>query len=332
MKKSYFILLLLSTTFSIRVSAQSPILTAVNSNPVIGDNFTGQSINYTSPGSGGASQVWDFSTATSAGTQTFSFIDPSTTANAASFPTATVTTYNPANTVLNYLSTSASALAAEGFFYGAPTNMIVSYSNPQTVLSYPFSFGSNFTDTYSGTYTSGTSTIIRNGLNTVNADGYGTLIMPYGTLNNVLRVTVLDQYTDTTSFGAPYSEFTFETYNWYLPGVHYQVLSLTSLYMNGDPTPVAQFGTYLDQSSVGIPENDLLSAAVTIYPNPANEFIHIRSTEKIKNMDCFNYAGQAVDVKVENSSVDISSLSKGLYFIRITSENGKTLTQKFIKE
>jgi hypothetical protein len=332
MKKIYAILILPAFILNIKVSAQSPILTAANSNPLIGESIAGQGINYTSPGNAGAAQVWDFSALVSGGTEAFSFIDPSTTANSSSFPTSTVATYNPATTTFNYLSGSSSDISIDGYFYGAPSNTIVPYSNPQKALSYPFSLGSNFIDTYSGTYTSGANTIIRKGTNNVTADGYGTLILPFGTLNNVLRVFTVDAYADTTSLGAPYSQFTLETYNWYLPGVHYPVLALSSLYMNGGTTPVAQFGNYLDESSVGIEGYNLLKSDLSIYPNPANDIVFIRSTEKIKNVNCINYLGQQVDVNFKNNSIDISSLPKGLYFLNVNSDKDKTIVKKIIKE
>ncbi|HWY39051.1 MAG TPA: T9SS type A sorting domain-containing protein [Bacteroidia bacterium] len=330
MKKLYIILPLLCFTIKIKMFAQSPILTAANSNPVIGEVINGQGINYTSPGSGGASQVWNFSALVSTGAQSFSFIDPSTTANAASFPTSNIATFNSAASSYNYLTTSSTSLLADGNFTSPST--LMPYSNPQKVLDYPFSMGSNFTDTYQGSYTSGSSTIIRKGTDTVTADGYGSLILPYGTLNNVLRASIIDNYADTTTLGVPFAKFRTVTYNWYLPNIHYPVMSLTSIYYNGNP--VAQFGSYLDQTStsIGIIEHDLLNSNLSIYPNPATNSLFIQAAGKIKTITCTNYLGQAADVKFENNSVNISSFSKGLYFLTVTSEDGKTNTQKFIKE
>jgi hypothetical protein len=330
--KNHSLSLLSVLAVSIKLSAQSPILTASNSNPVTGDNFTAQAINYVSPGSAGTSQVWDFSALVSAGTESFSYIDAATAPSSFSFPAATLATLNPATTTNNFYSATSSALYIEGYFYGSPSNQTVPYSDPQQVMNYPFSMGSGFIDNYRGTYISGPSTIIRNGVNTVNADGYGTLILPYGTLSNVLRVAVVDQYTDTTSLGAPYSQFTLETYNWYLPGVHDAVLSLSSLFMNGGTTPVAQFGDYLDQSSVGIIERINESADFSFYPNPVQDKLNLQSAEKIKTVNCVNDVGQSVSVELLTQSINVSSLCKGIYFITIQLENEKFVTGKFIKE
>lgn len=313
--------------------SQSPTLTAANSNPVVGEVINGEAINYTNPGSGGASQTWDFSALVALGAQTFSYVNPSTTVNAASFPSATIATTSAATTTNNYYSTSATDFSIEGYDYGAPTNLTEPYSNAEKVLTYPFTMGSNFMDDYYGTYTSGANTINRTGTNAVAADGYGTLILPWGTLNNVLRVVSVDDYADSTSTGMPFSHFTFNIFNWYYPGVHNAVLSLTSLYMNGDTTtPVAQFGTYLDQVSVGINENVFSKSDFNIYPNPSNEKLFIQSTEKIKSLNCMNSLGQTISVTIENNAINISSLSKGMYFLIVVSENGNSFRKKFIKE
>lgn len=70
---------------------------------------------------------------------------------------------------------------------------------------------------------------------------------------------------------------------------------------------------------------------VSIYPNPATDNIFIQSPGILLNVNCFNYAGQAVDIKIENSSIDISSFPAGLYFLVITFDGGNQFTQKFIK-
>jgi hypothetical protein len=327
----YFLLALLNLSLVTTVIAQSPVLTAANSNPFIGESFTGNGINYTNPGSGGVNQTWNFSSLTSSSTQTDIIVDATTTTNASSFPNASFATYTASNSFYNYFSATSSALSIEGYVYGPPSNLIIPYSDPQIVLTYPFSMGSTFIDNYSGTYTSGPNTIIRTGVDTVTADGYGTLILPNGTFTNALRVLVIDNYADTTSLGAPYALFTMTTYNWYIPGTHYQVMSLSTLTSNGGP-PLAQFGTYLDANSIGTSVNDLSDADVNLYPNPASEKLFVQSKGNIKSLKCIDFSGQTVELKNENNSIDISGLSNGIYFLDIIMENGKSVSMKFVKE
>ncbi|MCX7548794.1 T9SS type A sorting domain-containing protein [Xanthomarina sp. F1114] len=73
-----------------------------------------------------------------------------------------------------------------------------------------------------------------------------------------------------------------------------------------------------------------------IYPNPVahNLTIENPSTDSF-NLKVLNQLGQMVLIQNQNTAsttVDVSTLSKGLYFIHITSENGNTETIKFIKK
>lgn len=72
--------------------------------------------------------------------------------------------------------------------------------------------------------------------------------------------------------------------------------------------------------------------AIFIFPNPTRDNLFIQSNEKIKNMKCINYIGQAFDLKLENNSINTSSLSQGAYFLNITTLSGKTVIKRFIKE
>jgi hypothetical protein len=72
-----------------------------------------------------------------------------------------------------------------------------------------------------------------------------------------------------------------------------------------------------------------------IYPNPATELISIKNTGdlKINNADVFDINGRKVITinELQNKQIDISKLSKGVYFLQLqTEESLKNI--KFIKE
>lgn len=71
-----------------------------------------------------------------------------------------------------------------------------------------------------------------------------------------------------------------------------------------------------------------------IYPNPTKNSLNIQSKEdlKIQNVSVFNTLGQLV-LKINNSStsIDVSSLTSGTYFIEVVSDKGTT-NSKFMKE
>ena len=70
-----------------------------------------------------------------------------------------------------------------------------------------------------------------------------------------------------------------------------------------------------------------------IYPNPAQTEITIQSPTKIQDIQISNGLGQVVSQSVVNSNksnISTSSLSKGIYFVKILLEDGTIQIQKLI--
>ncbi|MCT2564259.1 T9SS type A sorting domain-containing protein [Chryseobacterium herbae] len=70
---------------------------------------------------------------------------------------------------------------------------------------------------------------------------------------------------------------------------------------------------------------------LTVYPNPATDFIKINSSGKIKSVELFDSAGKKIQARVENDKIDVTSLSAGVYLVNIKTENGN-FSEKFIKK
>ena len=74
---------------------------------------------------------------------------------------------------------------------------------------------------------------------------------------------------------------------------------------------------------------------ITVYPNPANNRLNINNKDNIKisSLSIFNTLGQLI-LTIPNAkkttTIDVSSLKSGNYFLRINSEKGIYNT-KFIK-
>ena len=71
---------------------------------------------------------------------------------------------------------------------------------------------------------------------------------------------------------------------------------------------------------------------VSIYPNPVTNTLFIQTTESIKTAKCVNNLGQIVDIKPENNAINVSALTEGMYFLNLTTQDGKTVIKKFIKQ
>ncbi len=88
----------------------------------------------------------------------------------------------------------------------------------------------------------------------------------------------------------------------------------------------------LDLATLSVSDPEFISADLTtIYPNPATDFVNIASKEDIKSVEIFNMAGQKI-ISSSSDKISVSHLTKGIYIVKVTLENGKTETKKLIKE
>ena len=69
---------------------------------------------------------------------------------------------------------------------------------------------------------------------------------------------------------------------------------------------------------------------LVVYPNPANNVLNVEAKSTISSIEIMNVLGQTILSETSTSNkmqVDISALSTGNYFVRITSENNSSVLQ-----
>ena len=74
--------------------------------------------------------------------------------------------------------------------------------------------------------------------------------------------------------------------------------------------------------------------SITLYPNPTNSVININSDTMIEQIELFDIQGRLLQTTIENKKavkLNIADKSDGVYFVRITTANGKKVEQ-IIKE
>lgn len=74
--------------------------------------------------------------------------------------------------------------------------------------------------------------------------------------------------------------------------------------------------------------------SVVVYPNPATDFIQVKADTNIKLVELFDIQGRVLETLTQNDNavkLDISNKTNGIYFLRITTEKGKSI-QKIVKE
>lgn len=80
----------------------------------------------------------------------------------------------------------------------------------------------------------------------------------------------------------------------------------------------------------GIEEND--AAAISVYPNPAHDYIRIdtQSIAPVQRVDIYNSTGQMV-LSTTETEISVSTLPQGVYFISVFTENQKFVERIVIK-
>ncbi len=84
--------------------------------------------------------------------------------------------------------------------------------------------------------------------------------------------------------------------------------------------------------SLGISE-DNFNVNFSVYPNPTVDVLNIKSLNndfKVDNVSLFDYSGKSIYSNNKIESIRMNDFSKGVYFLRIESKEGKVLTKKIM--
>jgi hypothetical protein len=320
MKKS------LLNLFGVLISASTlaqPVLNSSDLNYQIGMSYESSTAQYINPGPGGANVTWDFSAFTSSGTN----VNTITAANP-SFPNTTITGSSQANSEAYYQED-----ATGKYLWGIDAGgTIITYTDPSKILFYPLTYNASETNTFEATFFSGVN-FTRAGTDEVTYDGYGTVITPNGTYNDVIRVALHQEYTDVYQGGT--ITYVVDAYTWYLAGYPDPVAAITEISVDGQPA--GSNGFYSTNSSLALLSEE--SKSFEIYPNPATENINFKSLNnlEITEVKIVNSLGEIMiknnqnNMILNDTKINVSDLENGVYFVQITGKNGMILSRKFIK-
>ena len=78
--------------------------------------------------------------------------------------------------------------------------------------------------------------------------------------------------------------------------------------------------------------NEFDKANITIYPNPATEFINITGLENIKTVKIISAEGKIVSTTDNSDKINISKIPSGIYFVEIGTDRSTIKRIKFIKK
>jgi len=339
MQKIILGLLLLSSSY-----LKAQITISNNDMPVVNNvhyyatsnDFSSVDVNLT-----GANYSWDYSTLTPASSDTVSFVDVTST------PVAYQLYFNNQFLYPDHKADYASkgrdlsafgqieiterydfsrvdndALRLTGF--GANINGLpasVKYDTIDQIYPLPMTYGTN--DSTSAYYIVSVPNLGTYGQwirRKVEVDGWGTLITPYLTYSNTIRVhTTLYQrdtvYVDQFGFGNTFDRPVEHIYEWFANGEQVPIMQVTQ--QGGQVSSIK----YKDQPTA-IESKEQLS--LSVYPNPVKEVLNISES--------FSGVVTIVDMNgtlvkswnaTELKSINLGCLPKGIYIVKLISDKGE---------
>ena len=75
----------------------------------------------------------------------------------------------------------------------------------------------------------------------------------------------------------------------------------------------------IDKDYQGVDEN--IVDNLTVYPNPANEFIHVETNCELQRIDVYDVTGKLMISSTE-TEINVSDLESGIYFVNILTDKG----------
>lgn len=222
---------------------------------------------------------------------------------------------------------------AEGFgakVSGLPTPAL--YDNEDELFLFPLAFGNkDTTDYYLNVSVPGLGRMVQEGERVTEVDAWGTITTPFfTTAKSCIRVRSEVNGNDSIiasglplpipPVGIPRQTV---DYYWLVQGEHYPALWITTTFTGSTETVTAvRYRDSYRMVSVDETNQSHIIENVTVYPNPAKDVLRLNTNAKQFVSEVFDIQGKLVLSGQNKVDVDVSLLSSGSYFIRLSSEAG----------
>jgi hypothetical protein len=325
-----FFLLIFLTAMIGSLNAQITLTQATHV-PLPGEsvNFHGIAGAVVDCGLAGANQTWDLSTHTSPTWTISNYISPQNALLPTDFPDATVVAQTSG--IETYFSSSANFYFVEG--QHSPGQSKITYTDKREILVFPLTYNTSYTGTFAAdvlNISAGGQLFSRVGTTTITGDGYGTLILPYATVSDVLRVNIVTSYGDPYQ-GTPISSYEEVYYYWYCAHKKECLAVYYDLFLNG--SIVGSYYSYMAESSYTNIDDNIAKPKerITIFPNPASDVLNFNGAPDNYTLNIYNFSGSLVSsINMRgSSSIDISHLQQGMYILEFISDI-ETYTDKIV--
>lgn len=172
------------------LQAQSPVITSANAYLVGDETEIAWCSNPTEPGDAGENVTWDFSNLAEIEEQVFEYVDPASTLWDYQFPESNLCGVGQ-DGYHSYYRVTDDFLIIEGYAQFSDDSPLdtfkLVYDDVEELIPFPLEYGDTHFDTFEGTTQALGFAVTFDGEIDFEADGYGTLILPNGTFENVIR-------------------------------------------------------------------------------------------------------------------------------------------------
>ena len=298
---------------SAALSAQ-PTLTQATNGFTIGQSLSLNYSPFADPGFAGPNQTWDFASLVVDSSTTVQWVDPATTTSGALFPLATIAELWD---VVSFSDQDATGLYVQG---SDEQGTVVALTDTRRALMWPLTYDDSWTDTYAGTYSVAGFDVTRTGTYSGEADAYGTLQLPWGTVVNALRVHITAEQSDESPFAT--LEQDIDSYQWFVVGEPWPVLEVVSNTIN---SPLGTFTTtyslWRADAITGMPDpGSAVSDALQGWVVPGGASLWLNRPVSGVLLDASGRVAAALN---RQSLIDLTGLAPGLYTVR--TEDGATM-------
>lgn len=213
----------------------------------------------------GINQLWDLSTINLAANYQENFINVNSAPGNSFFPNATVVGTSAINPFqYRYIQVTPTENLYLGNYY-SDISMDEIYQPSLRDLIYPCAYGTTWADSIGGSL---------DRWRYYAANGYGSVLLPSGSLSGVLLISILDTSSFTNSQGNTTSTV-WKAQVLMSPSSHCSVALLTQSLSYSNSTVVGEYYTsvVLDLNSLSIAE--LFKEPFNVYPNPVSEVLYV---------------------------------------------------------
>lgn len=291
--------------------------------PIVGDVYTTYNVDTAGilPGTSGANQVWDFSNIKVGKTaKVMKFQDTS-----ASKITRNYEPFNPSLCAWDSSEIYIFNKDSIGFYlvaiYDTTKKTEFVYVKQLQMMRAPMVYNDVFSSNFICDDSQNTNLFaMGNGTTELNADAYGTIKLPSGTYNDVIRVkqTMKSKFLNAAATDTISKSIT-TTYDWYDSKNKLPIFTIEITYTS---IPALSIEKEIKISSAVMTNIEKIAnkETVSIYPNPAKDIVNIIVNDNKSSLNIYNINGilvNKIDLKNTSNNINISDLPKGIYTFEV---------------